>query len=97
VTSPPWRDVLGFHDIAALGLVDLEAHHRSLADDLIAMSPHRGPVRAVRSLELAPNLPEDAGIRACTVRPPSSHFVAGDHFSMLSPRHVHRLVAALGL
>lgn len=94
---PPWLDVLGFGDIGALGLVDLEAHHRERADGLIAMDAYDGPVRSVRSLELAPNLPDDAGIGRCTARPPSLAFVRGDHFSMLSPRFVHRLVSALEL
>ena len=87
------------HDqvIAALGLVDLEAHHRRLAAELIAMAPHRGAVRSVRSLELAPNLPDDAGIGACTSSPPRVALVRGDHFSILSPRLVHRLAAALDL
>ncbi len=93
--TPAWYGTLGFCDAAELGLVDLEAQHRSLVGDLSALVPFEGPVRVVRSLDLAPNLPEDAGIVRLVPEVVGHAFVRGDHFSMLSPALAGRLAAAL--
>ncbi|MCC6436355.1 MAG: polysaccharide deacetylase family protein [Acidimicrobiales bacterium] len=92
---PAWLEELGFGEGRVAGLVDLEAHHRALLGDTDLVEPYRGPVRTIRSLDLAPNLPEDAGVGRLLQGPLDVRFVRGDHFSMLSPHRVQRLVAAL--
>ncbi|MEZ5233751.1 MAG: alpha/beta fold hydrolase [Acidimicrobiales bacterium] len=92
---PAWLDELGLGDVAVPGVRDLEPHHRAVLGPVTAMAAYRGPVRVVRSLDLAPNLPPDAGLEPVLHGTCEQHFVNGDHFSMLSPERVQRLLSAL--
>jgi hypothetical protein len=92
---PAWLAELGLGEGRVEGLVDLEHHHRAVFGSPGSLGPYRGPARVVRSLDLAPNLPEDAGLGNLLGGPIELRFVPGDHFSMLSPHRVQRLLVAL--
>ena len=94
-TEQPWRHELGFGDCAHLGFVDLEPHFRQLIDDPDNLVSYDGPVRSIRSLELAPNLPDDAGIGELYVRTIPVELLRGDHFSLLTKPFVNKLAAAI--
>lgn len=93
--AQPWRHELGFGDCGHLGFIDLESHFRRLIDDPANLASYDGPVRSIRSLELAPNLPEDAGLDELFKREGPVELLRGDHFSLLTEPFVGKLAAAI--